>query len=78
MVSEARRAAIRRQYRLWRASAEKTQLQVESLARLDAGKFWKIENGVYFPTDEERTRIARVLQISPTDIPTSEFRQAVA
>jgi transcriptional regulator with XRE-family HTH domain len=69
MVSEARRAAIRRQYRLWRAEVERTQLQVETLARLDAGKFWKIENGFCFPDDEERKRLARVLRVSADDLP---------
>ncbi len=70
MVSESRRAGIRRHYRMLRAAVEKTQLQVESLARLDAGRYWKIENGVVFPTDAERKAIARVLKVAESDIPT--------
>lgn len=69
MVSESRRAAIRRFYRGRRNDVDKTQMQVESLARLDAGKFWKIENGFVFPTDEERTRLARVLKVDESDLP---------
>ena len=69
MVGEARRAAIRRQYRLWRAAVEKTQLDVEALARLEAGRYWKIENGVVFPRPEERKAIARVLRINEADLP---------
>lgn len=73
MVGEARRQVIRRQYRLWRAAVEKTQLQVETLARLDAGRYWKIENGVVFPTADERKAIARVLRISEEDLPSLEI-----
>lgn len=69
MIGEARRAVIRRQYRLWRAAVEKTQIQVESLARLDAGRYWKIENGVVFPSETERKALARVLRINEADIP---------
>lgn len=69
MVSETRRAAIRRTYRMLRLAVEKTQIQVESLARLDAGKFWKIENGFVFPSTEERARIARVLKVSESELP---------
>lgn len=73
MVGEARRQVIRRQYRLWRAAVEKTQLQVETLARLDAGRYWKIENGVVFPTADERKAIARVLRINEADLPSLEM-----
>jgi transcriptional regulator with XRE-family HTH domain len=77
MVGEAKRAAIRRQYRLWRTAVEKTQIDVELLARLDAGRYWKIENAVVFPTDEERIRLARVLKVNEADIP-SEHVEAKA
>ncbi len=61
MITDAQRAAIRRHYRLLRAAAEKTQLQVQASARprLDEGRYWKIENGFVFPTDVERGAIAR-------------------
>jgi len=72
MVGEAKRAAIRRQYRMLRAAVEKTQLQVEALARLDVGRYWKIENGIIFPTDEERVRLARVLRVPDADIPSQD------
>lgn len=73
MIGETRRTAIRRQYRLWRAAVDKTQLQVEALARLDAGKFWKIENGLVFPTDEERARLARVLKVAADALPSEQL-----
>lgn len=73
MVSEARRAAIRRHYRMLRTGVDKTQLEVEALARLDVGRYWKIENGFVFPTDEERKRLARVLKSSETDFPAVEL-----
>lgn len=76
-VSETRRAEIRRFYRMARLAVDKTQLQVETLARLDAGKFWKIENGVVFPSQEERSRISKVLKINEADIP-SEHVEARA
>lgn len=44
-------------------------MQVESMARLDAGRFWKIENGFVWPTDEERRAIARVLKVSESELP---------
>lgn len=72
VLSEARRAAIRRTYRMLRMAADKTQIQVETLARLDAGKFWKIENGFAFPTDEERARIAKVLKTSEAELPSDQ------
>jgi transcriptional regulator with XRE-family HTH domain len=78
MVGQTRRAAIRKQYRLLRLAAEKTQLEVEALARLDAGKFWKIENGLVFPTPEERERLARVLKVPETDLPSADREPAVA
>lgn len=77
MITETRRAAIRRQYRLLRAAAEKTQIQVETTARLDAGRYWKIENGFIFPSDDERKSIAKVLKVSESVLP-SETQEAVA
>lgn len=72
MVGEARRAAIRRRYRQLRAATDKTQLEVEALARLDAGRYWKIENGIVFPTTEERMRLARVLRVTEAELPAPE------
>lgn len=72
MVGQARRAAIRKQYRLLRLAAEKTQLEIEALARLDVGRYWKIENAIVFPTPEERNRLARVLKIAETNLPSLE------
>ena len=72
MVSEARRAAIRKRYRFLRLNADRTQFDVEVLARLDSGRYWKIENGQTFPTDEERIRIARVLKVGAADLPSDE------
>lgn len=69
MVSETKRALIRRFYRMRRTAIDKTQLEVEALARLDAGRYWKIENGVVFPTDSERARLARVLKCGDDELP---------
>jgi hypothetical protein len=72
MVSETKRAKIRRHYRLLRAAVAKTQLQVQLQAKLDAGKFWKIENGVIFPTAAERRVLAKVLEVDESDLPTDD------
>lgn len=73
MISDTRRAAIRRHYRLLRAAAERTQIQVETMARLDTGRYWKIENGFVFPTDDERKAIARVLKVADSELPTEQL-----
>jgi transcriptional regulator with XRE-family HTH domain len=78
MVSESKRAAIRRHYRLLRAAVGKTQLQVERQAKLDAGKFWKIENGVVFPNPDERKVLARILEVDDADLPSAERVEAKA
>ena len=72
MVGESRRAAIRKAYRLLRTASDKTQLEVEALARLDAGRYWKIENGITFPTDDERRALARVLRCDESELPTED------
>jgi transcriptional regulator with XRE-family HTH domain len=69
MVGQTKRADIRKRYRALRVNVEKTQLQVETQARLDSGRYWKIENGVADPTAEERERIARVLRVDPSELP---------
>lgn len=69
MASETRRAAIRRFYKSARIAVDKTQIEVETLARLNAGQFWKIENGFSFPDDKERERLAKVLRVADADIP---------
>ena len=78
MVSETRRAAIRRFYKQARFAVDKTQMEVEALARLNAGQFWKIENGFTFPDDEERPRLAKVLKVNEADLPSSEHAVAQA
>lgn len=70
MLSETKRAAIRRQYRMLRENVGKTQLQTEALARLGAGRYWKIENGWTVPTDDERDALARVLKVPADQLPT--------
>ena len=71
-MSEERRAAIRRFYKQARFAVDKTQLEVEALARLNAGQFWKIENGFTFPDGKERERLARVLRVNEADLPAAE------
>lgn len=73
-MSEGRRLSIRRQYRLWRAAVDLTQDQVEERARaiypeFRAGAFWKIENGIDFPSPSERKALARVLKQNESDLP---------
>lgn len=75
MVGTERRAEIRRQYRALRVAVDKTQLEIEALARIDTGRYWKIENGVIFATPEERERLARVFKVNEADLPSE---QAVA
>lgn len=72
MVSETRRAAIRRFYKSARIAVDRTQIEVETLARLNAGQFWKIENGFTFPDEKERERLARVLKVNEADIPSDQ------
>ena len=78
VISEARRAAIRKHYRALRNEVEKTQLQVETLARLDAGRYWKIENGFVFPTDTERKALAKVLKVAESELPNEHVTEARA
>ena len=75
MMSETRRAAIRRTYRMLRLAADKTQLQVETWARLDSGRYWKIENGVVFPSLYERKAIARVLKVNEAELPSEQVME---
>lgn len=72
MVSETRRAVIRQWYRMRRLAVEKTQIEVESLAKLNAGQFWKIENGFIFPTDDERSKLAKVLRVNDAELPSEQ------
>jgi transcriptional regulator with XRE-family HTH domain len=78
MVGRTKREDIRRRYRALRNDVGKTQIEVEHLARLDAGRFWKIENGVVWPTPDERKSIARVLRVEPSDLPAERTREEVA
>jgi len=79
MFNESQRAQIRRGYRTLRVAVEKTQLQVEALARIDTGKYWKIENGIVAPTPKEAIALARVLRCAVADLPIpSEEREAKA
>lgn len=72
MVTEA---DIRRQYKRWRLDAgDLTQAQVEERAResfpeFRTGAFWKIENGLDFPTPSERKALAKVLRVNEADLP---------
>ena len=76
-IKDTRRAEIRRQYRIWRAAAGKnglTQGQVEEAARViypefRAGAFWKIENGLDYPTPSERKALAQVLGVDADELP---------
>ena len=83
---ETRRAEIRKQYRIWRAAVGKnglTQEGVEQAARrvypeFGAGRFWKIENGLDYPTPSERKALARVLQVNEADLPSAEHMARTA
>ncbi len=72
MLSEARRAEIRRFYKMARFAVDKTQMDVEAQARLNAGQFWKIENGFVFPDEKERPRLAKVLKVNEVDLPSPQ------
>lgn len=70
MISAARRAAIRHQYRMLRLSAgNPSQREVEALAGIYVGRYWRIENGYDFPTDTERAELARVLNVQASELP---------
>jgi transcriptional regulator with XRE-family HTH domain len=75
MVSKGKRSDIRKRYRALRVGADVAQWEVEAVARLGKGRYWKIENGVIAPTEDERKAIARVLRVEPSDLP---FCEAVA
>lgn len=75
-LSNARRREIRRLYRQWRVAADLTQLDVEAQARaiypeFRTGAYWKIENGVEFPSPSERKALARVLKQRESDLPSN-------
>ena len=69
MISAARRDEIRRTYRGFRAAADKTQMEMTAQARIEVGRYWKIENGWLWPEPDERVRIARVLRVNESDLP---------
>lgn len=76
-LSAARKRAIRRQYRLWRADVDLTQGQVEERARriypeFRAGSYWRIENGLNFPSPSERKALARVLKCDESALPADD------
>jgi hypothetical protein len=83
---EARRAEIRRFYKLARTAVGKsglTQGEVEQAARkhypeFGAGRFWKIENGLDYPTPSERKALARVLRVNEAALPAAEQMEAKA
>lgn len=72
MVSETRRAEIRIFYRTRRLVVNKTQVEVEWLARMEVGRYWKIENGYRFPSEEERRTLARILKVNDADVPSEQ------
>lgn len=76
--SDTRRVGIRRFYRMARLAQERTQIEVETLARLGAGRFWKIENGLDYPTPSERKALARVLKVNEADLPSAVIPEAKA
>ena len=75
-----RRAEIRQWYRLARMAVGKnglTQAQVEEAARkhypeFRAGAYWKIENGLDFPTPSERKALAKVIRKHEAELPTPQ------
>lgn len=76
-LSEGRKRAIRRQYRQWRAAVDLTQGQVEERARriypeFRAGSYWRIENGLGFPSPSERKALARVLKCDESHLPADD------
>lgn len=85
-LSESRRAEIRKQYRLWRAAVGKnglTQEQTEQRARVlypefGVRRFWKIENGLDYPTPSERKALAKVLKVNEADLPSADVPVAKA
>lgn len=85
-LSEARRAEIRRFYRVARAAVGKrglTQGAVELAARafypeFGAGRFWRIENAETFPTPSERKALAKVLKVNEADLPSEQVAEAKA
>lgn len=77
------REAIRRQYRVWRAMVGLTQEQVEQAARkiypeFSTDRFWRIENGVHYPTPTERKALARVLKVAESELPAEPIQEAKA
>jgi transcriptional regulator with XRE-family HTH domain len=69
MLSKTKRDEVRRRFRLLRIAVNKTQLEVERESGLKSGRYWKIETGVLVPEPDDCRRLARVLKVSPSDIP---------
>lgn len=69
MVQRHWREEVRRRFRRLRTDADKSQVDVELDADLPRGKYWRIENGVDEPTDDELPKLALALKTKVTDIP---------
>lgn len=68
MTKAVGRTLVQRRFRMLRTSVGKSQLEVEHLAELPRGKYWRIENGYDVPTPDERKRLARVLEVSEAKV----------
>ena len=80
MVSAARRAEVKRQFRRLRFDrGNPPQLAVDLDAALPRGKYFRIENGYDEPTKMERQRLAAYFGVPLGSVPLlSDQREAIA
>lgn len=73
LLLKPQRAAIRRAYRLFRASLDLTQRDIaEQIDILSHDRYVRIENGYANPTPDERKALASLFGITVDDLPETE------
>lgn len=86
MDNEPRRNDIKKRYRQLRAAVGEqglSQQAVEQAARaiypeFGKGRFWRIENGLDYPTPSERSALGQVLNVAADELPSSIALQAAS
>jgi transcriptional regulator with XRE-family HTH domain len=63
-----KRADLPNQLPVLRAARRVKQTEVAASAGISPNRYWRIENGVTEPTDDERITLARVLGASQSEI----------
>lgn len=73
MKRTSRRAAVRRQYRQWRAAVDLTQRDVAERSGVSLSRYYRIENWYAEPSAAEQARLTKVFKLTP-----EQFDQALS